>query len=94
MIEEILYEEQIAPPVCGTHLVEALVDVINGSISYVSVDQIHTQHDHQIKWTQSQIAMEKQLAKETQILTQTILSHCLQLSRVAQKVVGLEEATE
>lgn len=29
MVEEILYEEQIAPPVCGTHLVEALVNVIN-----------------------------------------------------------------
>lgn len=59
MIEEILYEEQIAPPMLGAHLIEAFVNVIHRSIAYVRVDQIHAQYDDQIERTQSQITMEK-----------------------------------
>lgn len=94
MIEQILYEEQIAPPMLGAHLVEALVNVINRSVANVGIDQIHAQHDDQVQRTQSQIAMKEELAEKTQILAQIILTHCLELFGVAEKVVCLQETTK
>lgn len=93
MIEEILYEEQIAPPMPGAHLVEAFVYVVDRGVANIGIHEIHQSHDHQVEWTQAQVSVEEQLAKELEILLPAIATHCLQLDGVAQKVVSLQEAT-
>jgi len=64
MVEEVLNEQKIAPPVPCTHLIESLVDVVNRDISNIGVYQVHGGHDHQVKRSKTQITMEEQFAKE------------------------------
>lgn len=92
-IKEILYKKQIAPPMLGAQLIEALMNVVNGGVANVSEYQVHAANDNDVKRAQSQIAMEEQLAKELGIGHKTILTHCLHLLDVAHKVIGLQEAT-
>lgn len=74
-------------------LVESLVDVENGNVSDVGEGQVHAAHHHQVERTQSQVAMEQQLAKELHIAPQAIATHCVQLLLISQEVVRLQKAT-
>lgn len=94
MVEEILDEEQIAPPVLRAELIVPLVDVVHRSVSNIDECQVHAAHDNQIERSQSQITMEEKLSIQLGITQETILTHCIHLLGIAQEVVGLQEATK
>lgn len=68
MVEEILDEKQVAPPVLGAELIEPLVDVVHRSVSNVDECQIHAAHDNKVERSQAQVTMKEELSVQLRIV--------------------------